>query len=233
MLQALRRVRASPVLGALFLVVACNRGDGRPPRLADGSLLSSSGGEVELADGSHLQFVITSERYKQWDAARSALRPNVTARFGQLLQRKSPTEKSIDRATAFLEADVISREAIQRTGMSVKDFVLMTVALEQEMRAVGDRGSQRSQPAPTRAPLPADSAYVAPPSASLPPASRVDTVVRPDTVFTAPRRDTPAPRRDTSTVKGDSVTTRKPLRDTLRDTMTATHALPRNPQPRP
>jgi hypothetical protein len=225
-------MRACPVLGALFLVAACNRGDGTPLRLADGSLLSSSGGQVELADGSHLQFVITSERYKQWDAARSALRPNVTARFGQLLQRKSPTERSIDRATAFLETDVPSREAIQRTGMSVKDFVLMTVALEQEMRAVGDRGSPRSQPTATPAPLPVDSAYVAPPSASLPPAPRIDTVVKPDTVFTAPRRDTSAPRRDTSAVKGDSVTTRKPPRDTVRDTMTTTPALPRDPQPR-
>jgi hypothetical protein len=215
------------VLAIMLLVLACNRGEGTPLRTADGSLLSSSGGEVELADGSRLQFVVTSERYKQWDAARSSLRPNVVARFGTLLQPKSPTEKTIARAVAFLEADVASKEAIERTGMSVKDFVLMTVALEQEMRAVGDRGP-RSEPVRSAAPLPVpvDSGYAAPAPAPLPPTPRVDTLVKPDTIFTSPRRDTSAPRRDTSAPKRDTVTAPKPPRDTVRDTTTAIPALP-------
>ena len=50
------------VLVAMIFVAACNRGDNTPLRTADGSVLSSSGGEVELSDGSRLQFVITSER---------------------------------------------------------------------------------------------------------------------------------------------------------------------------
>jgi hypothetical protein len=221
------------VFAALLLVAACNRGDGTALRLADGSLLSSSGGEVELADGSHLQVVITSERYKQWDAARSALRPNVAARFGALLQPKSPSEKSIDRAVAFLEADVASREAIERTGMSVKDFVLMTVALEQEMRAAGDRSTPRSErlPAPVPLPPPVDSGYLPQPPAPLPPTPRVDTTVRPDTIFTAPRRDTSASRRDASVPKRDTVTTQKPPRDTVRDTTTAISSISRSPSP--
>jgi hypothetical protein len=210
-----------------MILVACNRGDNTPLRTADGSLLSSSGGDVELADGSRLQFVITSERYKQWDAARSALRPNVAARFGALLQPKSPSEKTIDRAVAFLETDVASREAIDRTGMSVKDFVLMTVALEQEMRAVADRGAQRPQPSPMPAPLPSpvDSGADPRPPATAPSTPRVDTAVKPDMIFTSQRRDTSAPKRDTATVP-------KPSRDTVRDTTTAIPARPRDEHPR-
>ena len=233
MLQSLPAMLPRSVLASLLLVAACNRGDQTPLRLADGSLLSSSGGEVELADGNHLQFVITSERYKRWDAAHSALRPNVAARFGALLQPRSPTEKSIGRAVEFLVADVASKEAIERAGMSVKDFVLMTVALEQEMRAVADRGTQRSapMPAPMPPPPPVDSGYVPQPPAPLPPAPRVDTGVRPDTVFTSPRRDTSAARRDTAAPKRDTVTP-KPPRDTVRDTTTAIPTLPRDSQPR-
>jgi hypothetical protein len=208
----------------MILVAACSRGDNAPLRTADGSLLSSSGGTVELTDGSRLQFVITSERYKQWDAARSALRPNVAARFGALLQPKSPSEKSIDRAVAFLETDVPSREAIERTGMSVKNFVLMTVALEQEMR-VAQRGTQRPTPMPALLPSPVDSGSDSRPAPSATPAPRVDTIVKPDTIFTSQRRDTSAPKRDTVIVP-------KPPRDTARDTMTTIPARPPDQHPR-
>src|SRR5438045_3217063 len=103
------------VLAALLLS-ACRRSDDTPVRRADGSLLSASGGEVSLSDGSKLSFVITSERYKQWDAAQSALDKGTAARFGALLQPKSPSQQSIERATAFLEANAAARAAIEHTG---------------------------------------------------------------------------------------------------------------------
>lgn len=203
-------------LALILLVAACNRHDQTPLRTADGSLLSSSGGEVALSDGSHLQFAITSERYKQWEAARGALRSNVVSRFGALLQPKSPTEATIGRATAFLEADVPSREAIQRTGMSVKDFVLMTVALEQEMRVASGAGASASQqdhvPMPAPLPSPVDTGAAAEPRATPVPTPRVDTAVRLDT---AVRR--PAPR-DTSRKPDTLSSAPKPPRDTVRDT---------------
>src|SRR5205814_4389858 len=194
---------------------ACNRHDDTALRTADGSLLSSSGGEVALSDGSHLQFVITSERYKQWEAARSALRPNVVSRFGALLQPKSPTEATIERSTTFLEADVPSREAIERTGMSVKDFVLMTVALEQQMRVASGAGASTPQqvhvpmPAPLAPPL--DTGTAAEPRTTPVPTPRVDTAVRIDTVV---RRLAP---RDTSRKPDTLSSTPKPPRDTVRD----------------
>jgi hypothetical protein len=221
-------MRPLRALIALLLMTACNRGDSTPLRRADGSLLSSSGGEVALADGSRLQFVITSERYKQWDAARSALRANVAARFGTLLQPKSPTEKTIARAVSFLETDVASREAIERTGMSVKDFVLMTVALEQEMRVASGGGAaaatqeHRSMPAPF--PPPVDSGFAAEQRAAgrALPGQRVDTSVKVDTIFQRPTQ------RDTAMRKRDTLSS-TPRRDTVRDT---TALLPPDPRSR-
>ena len=230
MLQEWWAMRIHTLLPLVLLAAACNRGDNAPLRTADGSLLSSSGGDVELSDGSRLQFVITSERYKQWEAARTALRPNVVARFGALLQPKSPTEKTIERATTFLETDVTSREAIERTGMSVKDFVLMTVALEQEMRAASGAGAPAPQEMPTPIPPPLppqiDSGYAAEQRSYPIPNPRGDTSlrtsVRVDTIF---QRSTP---RDTSLRKPDTLSpAAKPPRDTSRDT---TALLP--PEPR-
>ena len=203
-------MRMLGVIAAVFMIAGCRNGDEEPLRRPDGSLLSSSGGDVALADGSHLQFVITSERYKQWEAARSGLRKNVSARFGQLLRPKSPTEKTIERAVAFLETDVDAKESIERTGMSVRDFVLMTVALEQEMRTVGGEGPSRPRTtSPAAAPPVADSIGVR------------DTVVRADSLrslrdsVAPPKRDTlgapRAPRdsaRDTTAVRDSTALSR-------------------------
>ena len=64
-------------------------------------------------------FVITSDRYKQWDSAREGLSKSIVSRFGTLLKPKAPTQQSIARATAFLESNAGTRQSIERTGMSV------------------------------------------------------------------------------------------------------------------
>jgi len=193
-------------VGLICVLLACGRNSDEPLRRADGSLLSSSGGEVSLADGSRLRFAITSDRYKQWEAARAGLRKNVIARFGTLLKPTSPTESSIDRAVAFLETDVTSREAIENTGMSVRDFVLMTVALDQEMR-VASR-SARPEPrvvktvevdtaAAVTAPQPMPIPDSVTPIESLPPPHRDSLPPTPVPVDSVPRDTIPPPPRDT------------------------------------
>jgi hypothetical protein len=201
-------------------LIACDRGNDAPMRRADGSLLSSAGGEVSLADGSRLQFVITSERYKQWDAARSGLSRSVVSRFGALLKPKSPTQQSIAQATAFLQSDPQAKQSIERTGMSVADFVLMTVALEQEMQQAGKNG-QSAAAAPAQ-PYPADTAYTLPtvPPAQLPvmPAPQPVPAPNPPVYDSVPRRDSMRPPvRPDSTIRRDSVRvdTPTPKRDSI------------------
>jgi hypothetical protein len=215
----------------------------------DPSLLTSSGGEVALSDGSSFDYAITSDRYRQWDAARKGFSRTVSGRFGDILRPAAPTERSIQRAISYLEGQQAVRASIERAGMTVRDFVLMTVALEQQMRLATQR---REMPEMTQLPpatdtfaldtarsdttsttyLPGD---LGPryPYTPLP----VDSPRRVDTVYlpardSLPRRDTLRPRRDT--LRPDRVTrdTAKPPRDTIappRDTSQPRDTLPAPP----
>ena len=218
MLQYKWAMRSIGLAILVCALAACSRDDPELRR-ADGSMLSTSGGDVALSDGSQLHFVITSQRYKQWEAARAGLSRSVVARFGEILQPKSPTQRSIDRAVAYLESNPSARQAIERTGMSVRDFVLMTVALEQEMRLANGQGaSANREPIPPSYPYPTDTGIRPPPMPAPMPAPRVDTVRRDTVIMPAPRRDTV--KRDTA--KRDTIAA--PPRDTSRDT---TALLPR------
>ena len=240
----MRRVSFVCLIGTI-VIIGCNNDDA-PLRRADGSAFSSSG-DVQLTDGSHLQFAITSERYKQWEAARSDLRRNVVVRFGKLLHPDAPTQSSIVRAIAFLETDAASRESIERSGMTVRDFVLMTVALEQEMRLASQAGAppSESQPLPypmdtmaTRTNTYADS--VAAESLALARAAvldsarragegttrRLDSLRRADSLamrrfdsLARRRADSLTRARSDSSIQRKPDSLAKPPRDTVRDTL--------------
>jgi len=209
-------MRIPALLLTAMVVAACNRGDGDAPlRRSDGSLVSDAGGEVSLSDGSRLQFVITSDRYKQWDAAREGLSKSIVSRYGSLLKPKSPTQQSIARATAFLESNAGAKQSIERTGMSVKDFVLMTVALEQEMQLASARGEapppavrsvDTSAYALPSVPSPYATAYPAPAYPPPPAYSPTPTYPPPPYPDTTYRRDsTPKPIEPPKPIRRDSV----------------------------
>ncbi|HET9452646.1 MAG TPA: hypothetical protein VFO66_00075 [Gemmatimonadaceae bacterium] len=241
-------MRGIPFLIALLLVSACSRDEGASASQVDPSQLTSSG-EVELADGGRMAFNITSERYKQWDQARRAFPKALITRFGQVLQPRSPTEASINAAVALLERDPRARQAIEQAGLSVRGFVEITVALEQQMMLASTRGERVDPvPAPETYPLSMDSGYYpipapAPypepvPAAPLPypytPAPVVPAPVTPlpATPYPAPdsvRRDTivrpapPAPRPDTTSPRRDTAPVRRdsvvPPKPPSRDTV--------------
>ena len=193
--------------------MACNN-DGARGQL-DPSQLANSSGEVALSDGGTMAFTITSERYKQWDAAQRALDTRVAKRFGQLLQPASPSERSISSAVAYLEQEPRARQAIEKAGLNVRGFVELTVALEQQMRLAGGGGTRRSAQPTTTYTAPPDSGYlpVPPPSTATPMETRPIPQARTDTLFPTPvspptppapradpvpSRDSTAPPRDTS-----------------------------------
>jgi hypothetical protein len=84
--------------------------------------------------------VVSSEQYRQWYTAHQGLDRRISSRFGALLQPSAATERTIDRAVAYLNSEPRARDAIRRSGMSVRDFVVTTVALEQEMRVASQTG---------------------------------------------------------------------------------------------
>lgn len=218
----------------------------------DPSQLTSSGGEVSLTDGTEFDYVITSDRFRQWDAARKGFTRNVSARFGSLLNPRSPSERSISRAVTYLQQQNSARESIERAGMSVRDFVLMTVALEQQMllasqrRPADDMISDMAYPMDT---TPVDTAYLPPATAAPAPYPYPPTYPYPSPSpapmpLDSPRRvDTvylPSPR-DTLSVWRDTMRPRTDPRDTLRrvlprpriDTLRDTVRLPRRDTLRP
>jgi hypothetical protein len=227
-------------------LAACNRDGGNN---ANASLLTHSGGEVALADGSSLEFAITSDRYKQWDAAQRGITKRVAARFGAILRPDAPTERSINSAVSYLAGEPGARQAIENAGLTVRDFVVMTVMLEQEMRlASGKTPEQPVESKPYDFP-PVDTAFIAPKPAPVQDSLPVDTALPIDTAFIQPRRRidtitipparTPAPtifRRDTARrdtlIRRDTTPPPPPVtRDTVRDT-TRAPAIPPDSLPR-
>lgn len=134
-------MRSVFLLSVLVLLAACGDDDAAEGQRVDPALLTNSSGEVALTDGGSLTYVITSERYRKWDAAQRGLSRRVAARFGEILNPGSPSERSINRAVAYLESEPSARAAIEGAGMSVRDFVVMTVALEQQMQLAAARGA--------------------------------------------------------------------------------------------
>ena len=220
---------------------------------ARASLLSEAGGEVALADGSSFGFRITSEKYKQWDAAQRGISKRIAARFGEILNPDAPTERSIDRAVAYLESQTGARQAIDAAGLSVREFVVMTVALEQEMRLASSEGERPPGPSQPYDFPPIDTTFIAPqPVAPVP--TPTDTAIPVDTTFVLPRPrvDTtiarpPAPpptvfRRDTAVARRDSIVPRRDTartpgappvtRDTVRDTLPSAGPIPPDSLPR-
>jgi hypothetical protein len=79
-----------------------------------------------------ISFRLTDENYAQWEQAQHFLDALPRSAF---VSASGANGNTIDRAVATLEASPLARTAIERTGLSVRDFVLETVALAQAAEA--------------------------------------------------------------------------------------------------
>ena len=227
-------MRASRFLLLVAAVAACDRkADYDMSRLSSDSsrYTTESSGEVTLAEGGSLRFTVTSDVFRKWDAAQRGIDKSVQARFGDILKPEAPSERTIDAAVAFLEGQPTARVAIEQAGLSVREFVVTTVALEQEMRASTGQGSRQPDPIPVDTafpPFPPDSLSYQPPPVTpyvpyQPPVyPPIDTFRRRvDTVFvdSTTRSRTPyspwdsISRRRDSSVRTDTAITR--VRDSI------------------
>lgn len=218
-------MRVAAIALVCLVGAACKQdrtADSAPLRPGDSGWTSSSG-EVSLTDGETLSFTITSERYKAWDAARQGFDSRIASRFGAILQPGSPSRRNIEKAVQYLESEPAARAAIERAGMSVRDFVVTTVALEQEMRLASARGEVPPEPDtvamypsyPAYQPVPVDTSSF---STYTPVPVPVPTPMTPPVVRqyidTFPRADT-APRRDSIVITRPDTTRRFPIADSI------------------
>ena len=127
-----------PLKGAALLVLLLLPLGGckREPQVADalGSslLFDNASPEVREALASSVDFRINDDNFARWEEAQSNLEDLPRSQ----LPTKSPAGgNAVDRAVARLESSPYTRTAIERTGLSVKEFVLETIALAQATEA--------------------------------------------------------------------------------------------------
>ena len=78
-------------------------------------------------------YEVTDERYRQWVAAQRALDALPDLPPPPRLDAWRVTQADIDRAVSYLEGEPRARQAIARAGLTPRDYVLTTVALDQAL----------------------------------------------------------------------------------------------------
>jgi hypothetical protein len=95
-------------------------------------IFDTSSPEAREALATQVDFRLTDENYAQWERAQQFL--DALPRSA-LAGSSSGGGNAIDRAVARLESSPRARTAIERTGLSVRDFVLATIVLAQATEA--------------------------------------------------------------------------------------------------
>jgi len=101
--------------------------------------------DAREALSSPVNFTITDDSFSQWEKAQ--------ANLDKLPRSAIPSSPgvgstAVDRAVNRLESSPYARTAIERTGLSVKDFVLQTIALAQAAEAAQTGKSLSGAPIP-------------------------------------------------------------------------------------
>jgi hypothetical protein len=129
--------RALAVIVALSAIVACDRA--RDDRLTT----DSSAGQVSPDSATvgvvfhDVKYTLTSDNYRKWLVAQAALDSIAEPSEMPLVDLRDPTDEDIEATVDFLDDQDAARRAIERSGLSVKDFVLTSVALGQALSVAG------------------------------------------------------------------------------------------------
>jgi hypothetical protein len=123
------RIKSAALLILLLTVGSCKR---EPPSatatLGSSLIFDNASPEVREALASPVDFRINDDNFGRWEEAQS----NLEDLPRSALPAKSPPGGNVvDRAVARLESSPYTRTAIERTGLSVREFVLETIALAQ------------------------------------------------------------------------------------------------------
>jgi hypothetical protein len=127
--------RAMPALAAAVLLsLASCKKDSAPSSNSEGAslLFDDASPAAREALASPVSFRLTQANYNQWEQAQRFLDALPRSAFASAAVASG---NPIDRAVATLEASPRARTAIERTGLTVRDFVLETVALAQATEA--------------------------------------------------------------------------------------------------
>jgi hypothetical protein len=115
---------------ALLSAAGCKRdGDQRVNGAATSAFLDNATPEAREALAIQVDYRLTDENFARWEVAQRNLDRLPSSAFPA---HRGPTRGNvIDRAVARLESSPRARTTIEATGLSVRDFVLQTIALAQ------------------------------------------------------------------------------------------------------
>lgn len=134
-MRNVQRFAAIPLVVAVLLG-ACRGGRSE----GDTSVAAGDAGGIEV---DALNYEVTPERYQRWVAAQGALDAIQGLPEPPTLDPSRFSEAEVDRATQYLESDPRARAALARAGVSARDYVLTTLALDQALVASAS-GAARS-----------------------------------------------------------------------------------------
>jgi len=133
------RISSVPALAAAMLltVASCKKESAQPSGNHFASLLfDASSPAAREALATPVDFRLTESNYAQWEQAQRYLDNVPRSAF---VSGSGASGNAIDRAVQTLEASPRARTAIERTGLTVRDFVLETIALAQAEEAGSGR----------------------------------------------------------------------------------------------
>jgi hypothetical protein len=142
----LTRSRAATIVLLVCATAGCKRGgyDASDP-LAASLIFDNGSPEAREALATHVEYRLTDDNFARWEEAQGNLedlpRSAMRAEVGS-------GRNAINRAVARLESNSRTRRAIERAGLSVRDFVLETIALAQAMEAAETGKSTSATPVP-------------------------------------------------------------------------------------
>ena len=125
---------------------SCKRGNETTSDPMTASLIfDNSSPEAREALATQVDYRLTDANYAQWEQAQNNLDALPRSALGPA---SSSGGSAIDRAVARLESSPRARRAIESAGLSVRDFVLETVALAQATEAAETGKSTSVAPVP-------------------------------------------------------------------------------------
>lgn len=230
------RIWSKSIASALLLLTltSCKKDSGTTSSSQFTSLLfDASSPAAREALATPVSYRLTEANYDQWERAQNFLDALPRSAF---VSASGSQGNAIDRAVQTLEASPRARTAIERTGLTVRDFVLETIALAQaaEARSGQARGGVNVPPENIQFVQQHESRIMLARSQARQPA-RVDNYGDGDTTSigvqtgddraaSVPMLDSPNVRErdratDSMTNSGQPIEQPKPPTDTARDTI--------------
>lgn len=120
------RIHVSIFLFLALLAVGCNRDDAAYD-------FDDASEEAQQAIATNVEFTLDEALFRKWEKAQANLDRLPTSELDNIPDPGG--SDPVVRGTKRLEASPRARQAIQSAGLSVRDFVLATVALAQAVKA--------------------------------------------------------------------------------------------------